>query len=137
MGNDQCKVRDMERIRVPAGSEVFLGAPAKPMEPEIVAAIGRLLDGVPEIIEAHLPQVFVSGVMQAPAQVLVIVTVDPDVQRALDKVGAGLGRILPSGRSIDVWPVSPMDKMLPTVRGAGCRVGQRPRPTGILGRLRR
>ena len=127
----------MQRMRVPAGSQVFLGAPAEPMEPEIVAAIGRLVDGAPEIIEAHLPQVFVSGAMQAPAQVLVIVTVDKDVQRALDKVGAGLGRILPSGRSIDVWPLRPMDKMLPTVRGTGCGVGQRPRPTGILGHLHR
>jgi len=107
------------------------------MEPEIVAAIGRLVDGVPEVIEAHLPQVFVSGAMQAPAQVLVIVTVDKDVLRALDTVGAGLEHILPSGHSIDVWPLRPMDKMLPTVRGAGCGVGQRPRPTGILGHLRR
>ena len=127
----------MQQLQVPAGSQVFLGAPAKPMEPEIVAAISRLLDGVPEIIEAHLPQVFVSGAVQAPAQVLVIVTVERDVQRALDKVGAGLGTILPSERSMDVWPLSPMDKLLPTVRGTGCRVGQRPRPTGILGRLRR
>jgi hypothetical protein len=107
------------------------------MEPEIVAAISRLVDGTPEIIEAHLPQVFVTGAMQAPAQVLVIVTADRDLQRALDKVGAGLGRILPSGRSMDVWPLSPTDKLLPTVREAGCRVGQRPQPTGILARLRR
>ena len=107
------------------------------MEPEIVAAIGRLVDGAPEIIEAHLPQVFVSGAMQAPAQVLVIVTDDKDEQRALDKVAAGLGSILPSGRGIDVWPLSPTDKLIPTIRGAGCRVGQRPRPTGILGLLRR
>jgi hypothetical protein len=98
------------------------------MEPEIVAAIGRLVDGAPEIIEAHLPQVFVSGAMPAPAQVLVIVTVERDVQRALDKIGAGLGRILGSGRSMDIWPLSPMDKLLPMVRGAGCRVGQGPRP---------
>ena len=127
----------MQQIRVPAGSEVFLGAPSEPMEPEIVAAISRLVDGAPEIIEAHLPQVYVSGAMQAPAQVLVIVTADRDARRALAKVGAGLGRILPSGRSMDVWPLSPMDKVLPTVRGVGCRVGQRPRPTGILGHLLR
>jgi hypothetical protein len=107
------------------------------MKPEIVAAIGRLVDGTPEIIEAHLPQVFVRDAMQAPAQVLVIVTVDRDLPRALDKIGAGLTRILPSGRSLDVWPLSPMDKLLPMVRGAGCGVGQRHRPTGILGRLRR
>ena len=127
----------MQQIRISAGSQVFLGVPAKPMEPEIVAAISKLVGGTPEIIEAHLPQVFVSDAMQAPAQVLVIVTVERDVQRALDRIGAGLGRILPTGRSLDVWPLSPTDKLLPTVRGAGCRVGQRPQPTGILGRLRR
>jgi hypothetical protein len=73
--------------------------------------------------------------VQAPAQVLVIVTDERDVQRALDKVRAGLERILPSGRSMDSWPLSPRDKLLPTVRGTGCGVGQDPRPTGILGRL--
>ena len=114
-----------------------MGAPAQRMEPEIVAAISRLVDDTPEIIEAHLPQVFVRGAMQVPALVLVIVTVDRDVQRALDKVGAGLGRILPSGGSMDVWPLTPADKLLSMVRGAGCRVGLGPRPTGILGRLRR
>ena len=82
-----------------------MGAPAKPIEPEILAAISSLVDGTPEIIEAHLPQVFVRDAMQAPGQVLVIVTVERDVERALDKVGAGLGRILPSGRSLDVWPL--------------------------------
>jgi hypothetical protein len=54
--------------------------------------------------------------MQAPAQVLVIVTVDKDAPRALDKVGAGLGMILASGRGMDIWPLSPVDKLLPTVR---------------------
>ena len=137
MGNARCKVRGMQRMRVSAGSEVFMGAPAEPMEPEIVAALSNLVDGIPEIIEAHLPQVFVRDAMQAPAQVLVIVTVDKDVQRAIDKVGARLGRILPSGRSMDVWPLNPTDKLLPMVQGVGCRVGQRPQPTGILGRLRR
>jgi len=114
-----------------------MGAPAKPMEPEILAAISSLVDGIPEIIEAHLPQVFVSDAMEAPGQVLVIVTGDRDVERALAKVGSGLGRILPSGRSLDVWPLSPRDKLLPMVRGTGCPVGQRPQRTGILGRLRR
>jgi SseB protein C-terminal domain len=127
----------MQQIRVPAGSRVFLGAPAKPMEPEIVAAIGRLVDNAPEIIEAHLPQVFVPGAMEAPAQVLVIVTVDSDSQQALEKLGSGLGRIVPPGRSIDAWPLSPDDKLLPTVRAAGCPVGRSPRRAGILRRLRR
>ena len=43
-----------------------MGAPAKPMEPEILAAIRSLVDGTPEIIEAHLPQVFVRDAMEAP-----------------------------------------------------------------------
>jgi len=122
---------------VPAGSEVFLGAPAKPMEPEIVAAIRRLVDSAPEVIEAHLPQVFVPRAMQAPAQVLVIVVADSDSQGAVEKLGSGLGRIVPPGRSIDVWPLSPGDRLLPTIRAAGCGLSRRPQRTGILRRLRR
>jgi hypothetical protein len=84
VGNGQCKVTDMQRMRIPVGSQVFLRAPAQPMVPEIVAAISRLVVGAPEINEAHLPQVFVSGAMQAPTQVLVIVTVDKNMQQALE-----------------------------------------------------
>src|SRR4029079_8048982 len=106
----------MQPIRVSAGSQVFMGAPAKPMEPEILAGITSLVVGTPEIIEAHLPQVFVSDAMQAPGQVLVIVISDRDAERVLAELGAGLARILPSGRSLDVWPLSPTDKLLPMVR---------------------
>ena len=48
-----------------------------------------------------------------------IVTGDKDAERALAKVGAGLRRILPSGRSLDVWPLGPRDTLLPMVRGTG------------------
>lgn len=107
------------------------------MEPEIVAAIRRLVDNAPEIIEAHLPQVYVPGAMEAPAQVLVIVVADSDSQRAVEKLGSGLGRVVPPGRSIDVWPLSPGDRLLPTVRAAGCGLSRRPERTGILRCLRR
>lgn len=127
----------MQPLRVPAGSEVYLGAPAKPMDPGIFAALGELVDSVPEVIEAHLPQTFVPGVMAAPAQVLVISTLDPDRQLALGKIGPGLGRVLPAGQSIDVWPLNPSDKLLVAVRGANCRIGQRRGRGGILGRFRR
>jgi hypothetical protein len=122
---------------MPAGSNVFLGRPAKPMEPEIAAAIGTLVASIPEITEAHLPQVFVPGAMEHPAQVLVIVVMDADSSRALETLRPGLGRILPAGRALDVWPISPAHQLLPTVRAAGCAVGSRPARTGILRRLRR
>ncbi len=127
----------MHQLRVPAGSEVFLGAPRVPMEPEIVTALGGLVDSTPEVIEAHLPQAFVPGTMSSPMQVLVIVTEESDRHVALAKLGTGLGRILPDGRPIDVWPLSPGDQLLPAVRGANCRIGKRSGRRGILGRLRR
>ena len=108
----------MHQLRVPAGSEVFLGAPKVPMEPKIVAALGGLVDNTPEVIEAHLPQAFVPGTMSTPMQVLVIVTEESDRHVALTKLGTGLGGILPDGRPIDVWPLSPGDRLLPAVRGA-------------------
>jgi hypothetical protein len=106
------------------------------MEPAIVAAIRRLVDNAPGIIEAHLPQVFVPGAMEAPAQVLVIVVADADSQRAVDRLGSGLGSIVPRGRSIDVWPLRPGDPLLPTIRAAGCGL-RSPDRTGILRHLRR
>ena len=127
----------MHQLRVLAGSEVFLGAPAVPMEPETFAALGDLVDNTPEVIEAHLPQAFVRSTMSTPMQVLVIVTEESDRHVALRKLGLGLGRILPDGRPIDVWPLSPSDQLLPAVRGANCRIGRRPGRRGILGRLRR
>jgi hypothetical protein len=101
------------------------------MEPEIIAALGRLVNDAPEIIEAHLPQVFVSGV-QAPAQVLVIVTVDGTCG------GARQGRRGPrADPAFRPQPDAGSDGQAASYGSGAGWVGQRRQPTGILRRLRR
>lgn len=125
----------MREMHVPRGSTVYLGAPAVRMEPTIVLALGDLVDETAGVLEAHLPQAYIPTAMSAPAQVLVIVTEDADAQRGLDQIGAGLRRILPEGRHLDVWPMSPGDPLLGSVRAADCRVSRSQSRGGILRRL--
>jgi hypothetical protein len=39
-------------LKIPAGSQVFLGAPAKPMAAERAAAIAAVVDSVSSVVEA-------------------------------------------------------------------------------------
>ena len=109
------------QISVPKGQQVFLGAPAKPMREERVAQIVALLVATPGITEAHLPQCFIPGTMDSPAQVLFVV-VAPGVAGAQvgEQLGQGLHAILPAGEHLDVMPLDSAHSLLPSIRGAGC-----------------
>ena len=108
---------------IPEGTNVMLGAPAKPMDPLISDALGELTSSIEGIVEAHLPQCFVLGVMDKPAQILVVV-IDQTVERKIvfEQIGQGLSRILPSGQSLDVWPMDKKNSLLSNVRAAGCQI---------------
>jgi hypothetical protein len=110
---------------IPTGSQVFLGAPAKPMLTDVSSAIGAVVDSVDGVVEAHLPQCFVPGVMVGPAQILVLVfDENADAQGALNRIGAGLDVVFSGGAHIDVWPMGPASPFLRDVRLANCRVGK-------------
>ena len=110
---------------VPAGTRVFLGAPAKPMPAANATEIGALADSIEGVAEAHLPQCFVPGIMASPAQVLVLV-VEPgvDSDRVLNRVSQGLEAILSEAEYIDVWPMSLQSTLLADVRRANCHIGK-------------
>jgi hypothetical protein len=93
------------------------------MPDAVAAAIGTLVDTVDGILEAHLPQCFVPGVMESPAQVLVIV-VNSDPEVALGRVGQGVEHLLPAGMHLDIWPLKPDSAVLNEVRRANCRVAE-------------
>lgn len=60
-------------FKVPAGAKILLGAPARPTERARSEALARLVASVGGVVEAHLPQCLVVGLMEMPAQVLVVV----------------------------------------------------------------
>jgi type III secretion system (T3SS) SseB-like protein len=113
----------MESLRIAARTKVLVGAPAAPMAQYISDAIGETISRVPGVIEAHLPQCFVPGVMEAPAQVLIIVVESRgSIAPALESLSGRLPKVLPEGMHLDVWPIESAHPSLAMVRGANCKV---------------
>jgi len=110
-------------FEISEGTNVMLGAPAKPMNPLISDALGELISSIEGIVEAHLPQCFALGIMDKPTQILVVV-LDQTVERKIvfEHIGGGLSRILPSGQSLDVWPMNEENSLLGDIRAANCQI---------------
>jgi hypothetical protein len=110
-------------ISLPPGSPVMIGAPAHPLTPDITSAITRAVASVPDIMEAHLPNVFAVGVMEAPAQVLVLVfSTIANKDQVLSALGDALASEMPPGFALDVWPIHGRSDTLDDVRSAGCQL---------------
>lgn len=56
-------------MKIPAGATAFIGFPANAIPKQISDAIGAALGKVPDILEAHLPNVYIKGYIDPPAQV--------------------------------------------------------------------
>jgi hypothetical protein len=92
-------------------------------------SIAQMIRGMAGIREAYLPHCVVKGVVEPPAQVLVLVLdTAADQQSLLDSVGDGLARILPQGMHLDVWPMNDRDSLLGTVRGTRMHIHCEPPP---------
>lgn len=109
-------------LNIPLGTTIYLGAPAKPMEPGVVRRIVALMATVENLLEAHLPQCWIPDLMPVPAVVLMLIVNDKWTADAINAVGAGLSRILPAKVHLDVWPLASSNALVPKVRGANCRI---------------
>jgi len=110
-------------LRVEKGTEVFLGYPAAPLADSIVSSIREIVLGLEPVTEAHLPQCFIPGVPDSPAQVLVVVlSASADATRIPETIGEALDEMLPEGAHLDIWLMESRDALLPAVRNAGCRI---------------
>ncbi len=116
-----------EKIEVPAGAEMMIGAPAKPMPEATSGAIAELVAQIDGIQEAHLPQCYVPNTMARPGQILVLLlTPGANIQTVMERIGQGLHSILSGGEPLDIWPLQPPpDALLTEVRKAGCQIYQR------------
>ena len=108
-------------LSIPRGSQIFLGAPAEPMDVNQSAAIARAVEAIVSVSEAHLPQAFVEGVVDPPTQILVVVVErEEQLDSALAETDRSIKSILPADRHLDVLPLLPDSDLLPTVRAADC-----------------
>ena len=115
------KARRSQRsaINLPAGTEVLIGAPTCPMDRVLSRTIGTALGRIPEIREAHLPQVYVKGKIDPPAQILVVV-IEQSAPSQLPKIRETMRSVLPTGSHLDLFEWRPNEPTLSTVQRAGC-----------------
>jgi hypothetical protein len=95
--------------------------PARPIPKQTSDAIGTGLGKIPEIVEAHLPMVYIEGHVDPSAQVLVVVLEGnrPSPQTRISEVLRG---ILPADSHMDVIESHPGDPALPTIRATGTQL---------------
>jgi hypothetical protein len=126
-------------LNIPKGAKIYLGAPAKPLDEELVLRIAELAASFPTVVEAHLPQCWVENVMPSPAQILVLVlATDEGAPELANAVGEGISRLLPNSAHMDVWKLSINHDLMPAVRKAGCGIlgpDRKPIQTSSLKRL--
>jgi len=111
----------MSERTIKAGTQMFFGAPAKPM-PEIMAdAISQVVAQMPGIIEAHLPQCFIEGDKDA-RQVLVIgVQSRAEIPRIAESLMGKLQLLLAPGQFIDILPYE-LSAFPSGIREARCQI---------------
>jgi len=118
----------IDELPIKNGVDVLIGAPSNPITPNATAAIVNAIAATPGIQEAHLPQVFIPGASERPAQVLILVL---SGRRAMSEVMGHLGpklhEIIPSGIYVDVWPLPRSHNVLPKVRSVGCEIWRAPK----------
>jgi hypothetical protein len=104
-----------------AGTQMFFGAPAKPMPKTMADAISQAVARVPGIIEAHLPQCFIEGDNEA-RQILVIgVKNRSEIPQIAQDLSEKLQLIFPPGDFIDILPFE-TGAVPAGVRQAGCQI---------------
>lgn len=107
-----------------AGTEMTIGKPKHPMPADRAAAIGELATSIDGVQEAHLPMAYIPGVTEKPAQVLFLVVKSKSlIPQVMPQIQKGLDMIMPKGQHLDMLPLAPQSKMLPSIREAGCKVG--------------
>jgi hypothetical protein len=104
-----------------AGTNMYFGAPAKPMPEIMTDAISQVIAQVPGIVEAHLPQCFIEGDKEA-RQVLVIgVQRRSEIPQIAETLMGKLQLVFAPGQFIDILPFE--SGTIPAgVRQAGCQV---------------
>ena len=112
----------MEAREIEAGTQVLIAAPANPMPAAQSAAIADALSRVAGVEEAHLPYCFIPGLMDEPAQVLVVVTGGRGAEEVLHDVNCALARLLTEDTRLDIIPLNRESGMLKSVRAVGCQI---------------
>jgi hypothetical protein len=120
-GSTRIELRSEEIMKIPGGTSIYIGPPAKPIPKQMSDAIGAALGKIAEIEEAHLPMVYIKGHIDPPAQVLVVV-LDEHASSPRVRVTETLMTVLPSDFHMEITELHPGDTNLPTIRKTGTQL---------------
>jgi hypothetical protein len=108
-------------MKIPGGTTAYIGPPAKPIPKQVSDAIGTALGKIPEILEAHLPMVYIEGIIDPPAQVLVVL-VEENRPSPQAKITEAIRAVWPPDSHMDIIESQPSDATLPTIRATGTQL---------------
>jgi hypothetical protein len=108
------------KIDLQAGAEMFFGVARVPLPKEIVNELTNIVKGIGAIKESYLPQVFVSGIIDEPRQMLVIVgSFDEAI---IESLLSGIHDRISGNFNIDVLPFSVKDSILQKIRNSQYKI---------------
>ena len=100
-----------------------IGEPVDPYSSEIISAVTRVVDAAPNVVEAHMPQLFMPPEVEEPEQVLVVVhSGDINEESIISEVAQIFEEALPEGPNVLIIPVPLNDDFIDSVREAGCEI---------------
>src|SRR2546428_8879116 len=113
----------MSDREIKAGTTLYFGAQAKPMPEVTIAAIAQVVQRVPGIVEAHLPQCFIEGEKEARQVLVVGVRSSDEIPRVGEALMSRLESTLSPGdlEFIDVMPFE-VASIPDGVRKASCQI---------------
>jgi hypothetical protein len=102
-------------MNIPQGSSIIVGSVKNQMGAKLARSIAEIAASFPDIQEAYLFGCFVTG-MSKPAEVLVLVfSASCDFTGTVARVSRKVSPLIP-GTDLDVWPLTPDNSILRSVR---------------------
>ena len=128
----------MKIIQTCGGEEILLGRPARPISNNILDCIADIVGKENDILEAHMPQCFIVGLMERADQVLILVhgAASP-IQDILARIEQQLGSVMPDGQSLLIWPMTEVDDLLETVRQTNCQLIKAKKRSKVVAHLKK
>lgn len=119
-------------VKWPSGTRFLVGTPGRAPDSAIARAIARAAWRIQGVIEVHVPEVWVKGLLDPPEPVIVVI-IKPEV--SLESVADQLNDVL-AGQvpPLGVIIATSDEAVVGDVRAAGCSL---PRPVSIDRWLRR
>jgi hypothetical protein len=108
------------------GTNLYFGAPAKPMPTSMADAITKVVAQVPGIVEAHLPQCFIEGDKEARQVLVVGVQRRSEIPQIAEALMGKIQLLFPPGQFIDILPFE-SGAVPQGVRKANCQIFQAPK----------